>query len=72
MSKLASKVKILMDCASKNEFDRMMNTGFILSAKELNAYVGGRSALHAIAQHGNVSFGRLLLDGGALPNVKDK
>lgn len=32
-SKLASKVKILMDCAVKNEFDRLMNSGFILTAK---------------------------------------
>jgi hypothetical protein len=72
MNKLASKVKILMDCAVKNEFERLMNSGFVLSAKELNATVGGRCPLHAIAQHGNINFGQVLLDGGANPNLKDK
>jgi hypothetical protein len=33
MNKLALKVSILMDCAVKNEFDRIMNSGFVLSAK---------------------------------------
>jgi hypothetical protein len=33
MNKLASNVSILMDCAVKNDFDRMMNSRFILTAK---------------------------------------
>lgn len=49
-----------------------MNSGFILTSKEINAVVGGTTALHLTVGNRNIEFTKLLLKGGAEPNCKGR
>lgn len=71
-NKLAAKVHILFDCAIRNEFDRLMSSGFVLTSKELNTELNGKTLLHHATRHNNLDFTKILLEGGANANAEDK
>lgn len=49
-----------------------MNSGFVLTAKELNVSLGGKTPLHHAVRHNNIDLAKMLLAGGADVNAQDK